>query len=59
MTESDLARPVIVVKDLERNRAAYEVYTFGEENVIVPISPDKAGGKSRGGGLQAGLREGA
>lgn len=49
MTESDLARPVIVVRDLERNRAAYEVYTFGEENVIVPISPDKAGEKSRGG----------
>ena len=44
MTESDLARPVIVVRDLERDRAAYEVYTFGEENVIVPISPDKAGG---------------
>ena len=46
MTESDLARPVIVVRDLERDRAAYEVYTFGEENVIVPISPDKAGGKT-------------
>ena len=46
MTESDLARPVIVVRDLERDRAAYEVYTFGEENVIVPISPDKAGGRN-------------
>lgn len=49
MTESDLARPVIVVRDLENDRAAYEVYTFGEENVIVPISPDKAGGKNSGG----------
>ena len=38
MTESDLARPVIVVKESESGRALYEVYTFGEENVIVPVS---------------------
>lgn len=38
MTESDLARPVIVVKDFESSKPMYEVYTFGEENVIVPVS---------------------
>ncbi len=38
MTESDLARPVIVVRDLQKNIPVYEVYTFGEENVIMPVS---------------------
>lgn len=38
MTESDLARPVIVVRDIKTNAPVYEVYTFGEENVIMPIS---------------------
>ena len=45
MTESDLARPVIVVRDFESGGAVYEVYTFGEENVIVPVS---SGGKKGG-----------
>jgi ATPase len=39
MTEADLARPVIVVKDFETGRAEYELYTYGEEIVIMPISP--------------------
>ncbi len=38
MTESDLARPVIDIKNFENNSLEYEIYTFGEENVIVPIS---------------------
>jgi len=37
MTESDLARPVIDVKNFENNSLEYEIYTFGEENVIVPV----------------------
>ncbi len=38
MTEQDLARPVIDIKDFEDNTLEYEIYTFGEENVIVPVS---------------------
>jgi ATPase len=38
MTESDLARPVIEIRNFEDNVLEHEVYTFGEENVIVPIS---------------------
>lgn len=38
MTEQDLARPVIVISNFEDCRPEYEVYTFGEENVIMPIS---------------------
>ncbi|WP_316504901.1 PINc/VapC family ATPase [Nitrosopumilus sp.] len=38
MTESDLARPVIEIRNFEDSVLEHEIYTFGEENVIVPIS---------------------
>jgi len=38
MTEQDLARPVIDIRDFEDNTLEYEIYTFGEENVIIPVS---------------------
>jgi ATPase len=38
MTEADLARPVVEVRDFENNKLEYEIYTFGEENVIVPVN---------------------
>src|SRR5919199_5659228 len=41
MTESDLARPLVEVRDFETGQAEYEIYTYGEENVIVPISEIK------------------
>ncbi|MCE2504901.1 MAG: Flp pilus assembly complex ATPase component TadA [Nitrosopumilaceae archaeon] len=37
MTESDLARPVIEIRNFEDNVLEHEIYTFGEENVIVPV----------------------
>lgn len=37
MTEQDLARPVVEVRDFETKKLEYEIYTFGEENVIIPI----------------------
>ena len=45
MTESDLARPVIEIKNFEDGVLEHEIYTFGEENVIVPVGkrPDKIG----------------
>ncbi|RNJ79134.1 MAG: ATPase [Nitrosopumilus sp. H8] len=38
MTESDLARPVIEIRDFADGTLEHEIYTFGEENVIVPVS---------------------
>jgi ATPase len=38
MVEQDLARPVIEIRDFETNTLEYEIYTFGEENVIIPVS---------------------
>ena len=40
MTESDLARPVIEIRNFEDNVLEHEIYTFGEENVIVPVSKE-------------------
>lgn len=37
MTEEDLARPVVEVRDFETSDLLYEIYTFGEENVVVPV----------------------
>lgn len=40
MTEADLARPIVEVKDFSTGQTEYEIYTFGEENVIVPVDSD-------------------
>ena len=40
MTEADLARPVVEVKDFSTGLTEYEIYTYGEENVIVPVDPE-------------------
>ncbi|MBN2368289.1 Flp pilus assembly complex ATPase component TadA, partial [Candidatus Woesearchaeota archaeon] len=37
MTEADLARPVVTVSDLESGNTEYEIYSYGEETVVVPI----------------------
>jgi ATPase len=37
MNEPDLARPVVEVREFETGKLAFEIYTFGEENVIIPI----------------------
>jgi ATPase len=42
MTEADLARPVVEVRDFEKGGLEYEIYTFGEENVIIPVKEAKA-----------------
>ena len=40
MVEADLARPVIVVKDFETGTAEYEMYTYGDEIVVMPVSKE-------------------
>ncbi len=41
MSSADLARPVVEVKDFESGRLEYEIYTFGEENVVIPIKEER------------------
>jgi len=38
MTEADLARPVVEVKDFETKQLEYEMYTYGEQTVMVPVT---------------------
>ena len=38
MTEADLARPLVQVRDFESVLIEYEIYTYGEENVVVPVT---------------------
>ena len=40
MTEQDLARPVIEVRNFENRNLEYEIYTYGEENIVIPISKE-------------------
>lgn len=37
MSEEDMARPVIEIKDFFNGTVLYEIYTFGEQVVVVPV----------------------
>jgi len=41
MSEEDLARPVIEVRDFETGELEYEIYTYGEEVSVVPVKKEE------------------
>jgi len=41
MTEADLARPVVVVNDFETGKLEYEIYSYGEQTVVIPVQEGK------------------
>ena len=41
MTEADLTRPVVEIRDFETGKLFYEIYTYGEENVVIPVKGEK------------------
>jgi ATPase len=41
MTEADLARPVVEVRDFETGALEYEIYTYGEQNVVMEVEREK------------------
>jgi ATPase len=43
MLEADLARPVVEVKDFYTKKVEYEIYTYGEETTIVPVTEELSG----------------
>ncbi len=45
MTEADLARPVVTVTDFETRKLEFELYSYGEETVVIPV---KETGKKSG-----------
>jgi ATPase len=42
MTEADLARPVIEIRDFVENTLEYEIYSFGEETAVIPVTNENA-----------------
>lgn len=38
MVEQDLARPVITIADFETKAVEYEIYTYGEQVVVMPVT---------------------
>jgi len=41
MTEADLARPIVEVKDFETRNLEYEIYTYGEQTTVIPVKKKK------------------
>ncbi|MEM4565628.1 MAG: PINc/VapC family ATPase [Archaeoglobaceae archaeon] len=41
MFEADLARPVIEVRDFETKKVEFEIYTYGEQVVVMPVESDE------------------
>lgn len=38
MTEADLARPVVEVSDFISGKLEYEIYSYGEQTVVIPVA---------------------
>lgn len=41
MMEADLARPVVIINDFETDKLEYEIYSYGEQTVVVPVQKGK------------------
>lgn len=37
MIEADLSRPVITIHDFDTGKLEYEIYSYGEETIVVPV----------------------
>ncbi|MBW2970382.1 PINc/VapC family ATPase [Candidatus Woesearchaeota archaeon] len=44
MTEADLARPTVVISNFETGKPVAEIYSYGEETVVVPVTEEKSTG---------------
>ncbi len=41
MKAEDLARPVVEIRDFETGKLEYEIYSYGEENIVVPVAKEE------------------
>src|SRR3989344_2971798 len=57
MVEADLSRPVVEVRDFETQELDYEIYTYGEQTVVVPMKKKKSVQTERGGPVSFKFRE--
>jgi ATPase len=49
MMSDDLARPVVQVSSFFTKKPAYEIYTFGEQIVVIPLDGESAQSSKRSG----------
>lgn len=47
MMQEDLARPVVVVSDVNTSEDLFELYTYGEQVVVMPLDQVEGGGRGR------------
>jgi len=40
MIEADLARPVVEIRDFNTNKLEFEIYSYGEETVVIPVNEE-------------------
>ncbi len=40
MTEADLARPVVEVRNFNTNKLEFEIYSYGEETIVIPVQEE-------------------
>ncbi len=43
MAEADLARPVVEVRDFFDEKLEFEIYTYGEQTVVIPVEKEESG----------------
>ncbi len=41
MTDEDLARPLVEIRNFETQKLEYEIYSYGEEKVVIPVKEEK------------------
>ncbi len=46
MIEEDLSRPVVEIRDFETNKLEFEIYSYGEETIVIPVQETKKGKKT-------------
>jgi ATPase len=47
MTEADLARPIVEVRDFETSNLEYEIYSYGDQTTVIPVKKEKKSGLQR------------
>lgn len=47
MMDAELSRPVIDVKDFETEKVEYEIYTFGDETIVMPVKKEEKSAMSK------------
>lgn len=57
MQSEDLARPVIIITSFMTKKPVYEIYTFWEQIVVMPVSWEGNGGKWLKGEREKGINE--